>query len=83
MTQRLSYIDENRTVRAEGYFGQPWPDQYFIIGQNGCGDYYVILPNSKQFSVGFADHEAMACNPYASTLEEFVQKLLAEMEEGV
>ena len=52
-------IDENLRVRKEGYFGEPWPDQYFIIGQNGCGDYYVVTTSATRFSVGFSDHEAM------------------------
>lgn len=75
-------IDANRLVRNDGYFGEQWPDQYVIIGENGCGDYYVVMKNANQFSVGFADHEAMECNPFASDLEEFVGKLLVEQNGG-
>jgi hypothetical protein len=73
-------IDANLEVRKNGYFGQPWPDEYVIIGENGCGDYYVIIKNAAEFTVGFADHEAMECNQFASSLDDFVAKLLLEME---
>ncbi len=75
-------IDANRTVRENGYFGEQWPDQYVIIGENGCGDYYVVTKTSTEFSVGFADHEAMECNPFASNLNDFVAKLIAEQDVG-
>jgi len=74
-------IRANRDVREQGYFGEQWPLQYFIIGQNGCGDYYVILHEGTAFSVGFADHEIMACNRFANTREEFIEKLLKEIAE--
>jgi hypothetical protein len=72
-------IAENNDVKNNGYFGEAWPDRYFIIGQNGCGDYYVINHESKDFTVGFACHEEMACNPYASNIEEFIGKYLNEI----
>ncbi|MCU4677727.1 SMI1/KNR4 family protein, partial [Catenovulum sp. 2E275] len=73
-------IEENNDVRNNGYFGESWPESYFIIGQNGCGDYYVINHQGKEFSVGFASHEEMACNPYAANLAEFISKYLREIE---
>lgn len=72
-------IEENHSVRKNGYFGEKWPDHYFIIGHNGCGDYYVIITDSTRFTVGFADHEIMACNDFADGLQDFIQKLLQEM----
>ena len=72
-------IRENLEVREQGYFGEPWPHQYFIIGQNGGGDYYVIIHTAKEFSVGFADHELMECRPFAATRSKFVELLLADM----
>jgi len=75
-------IDTNLEVRRNGYFGEPWPDQYVIIGENGCGDYYVITKNATEFTVGFSDHEAMECNLFASNLDDFIAKLLSEMDVG-
>ena len=67
-------IEENQSVRTNGYFGEKWPERYIIIGINGCGDYYVTTSECKDFEIGFADHEAMACNLYASSLNEFIEK---------
>ncbi|MCQ3827847.1 SMI1/KNR4 family protein [Microbulbifer elongatus] len=71
-------IEENNEVRNNGYFGESWPAHYFIIGQNGCGDYYVVNLENREFSVGFACHEEMACHPYAASLSEFISKYLQE-----
>ena len=73
-------IEENNDVRESGYFGEKWPERYLIIGKNGCGDYYVITTDSKEFSVGFSDHEAMECNLYASTLKEFIENYTSEQK---
>jgi hypothetical protein len=71
-------INENISVRENGYFGEAWPERYIIIGQNGCGDYYVTTPESTSFSVGFSDHEKMECRAYANDLKEFIAKYLSE-----
>ncbi len=73
-------IEENNDLRKNGFYGEPWPEQYFVIGQNGCGDYYVISLNNKEFSVGFACHEKMACNPYAANIVNFIDTYLSETE---
>lgn len=69
---------ENLNVRRVGFYGEKWPDRYLIIGLNGCGDYFVTSLESDKFSVGFADHETMECNPYAYSLSEFIEKYVAE-----
>lgn len=73
-------IEHNLHVRREGFFGEKWPENYFVIGENGCGDYYVILLGTTDFSVGFADHETMECHKFADSVPELVEKLIAEME---
>ncbi|MFG0457125.1 SMI1/KNR4 family protein [Shewanella mangrovisoli] len=75
-----SIIEENISVRENSFFGEPWPDRYFIIGINGCGDYFVINHLKSDFSVGFADHEKMECNPYAENLESFIQSYVHETQ---
>jgi len=75
----VSVIEENKDVKQNGFFGEPWPERYFVIGLNGCGDYYVINHQNQEFTVGFACHESMACNPYANNLAEFVGKYLNEI----
>ena len=73
-------IEENIHVRKYGYFGEKWPERYLIVGLNGCGDYWVVVTDSDTFSIGFSDHETMECRPYASSLNEFTQKYLSEVE---
>ncbi len=71
---------ENLNVRNVGFYGEKWPERYFIIGLNGSGDYFVTTFESNNFSVGFADHETMECNPYADNLAEFIDKYVDETE---
>ncbi len=80
LTNANEIISENLEVRENGYFGEKWPDRYFIIGHNGCGDYYVINHTNTEFSVGLADHDKMECNLFAINLSEFVEKLLNDFE---
>ncbi|MFH0261382.1 SMI1/KNR4 family protein [Vibrio barjaei] len=80
LTDADEIISENLEVRVSGYFGEKWPERYFIIGHNGCGDYYVISHTSTEFSVGFTDHNKMECKLFADSLDEFVEKVLNEFE---
>jgi hypothetical protein len=74
-------IEENLDVRKNGYFGEPWPAHYFIIGRNGLGDYWVVRLDRTHFSIGFSDHEAMRCDKWAESREEFIAKLLKEVSD--
>jgi hypothetical protein len=73
-------IEENIDIRTNGYFGEAWPEQYFIIGQNGFGDYYVINHELQEFSVKFVCHEEMTGSTYADNLADFIRKYLNEIE---
>lgn len=73
-----SLIEENLSVRGKPFYGGTWPDNFFIIGTNGCGDLYVTKLNAKEFSVGFFDHEAPAFFPHSSSRGEFISKVLSE-----
>jgi len=72
-------IAQNRFVLENGACGGKWPSQYFIIGINGAGDYYVIKHAENKFSVGFANHETASIELYARNLDEFIAKLFAEI----
>jgi hypothetical protein len=80
LNEPLEIIEHNNEVRKNGYFGEDWPERYIIIGQNGCGDYWVIIQDSDAFSIGFSNHELMECIPYASTLEQFISKYQSELD---
>jgi len=49
-------IQENIALRTEGWFRIDWPVSYFVIGDDGCGDYYFMVIG-KDEKVYFADHE--------------------------
>ncbi len=52
-------IDENINHRTNGWFDMDWPDNFLLIGDDGCGDtYFMVL--GKDEHVYFADHE---CGP--------------------
>lgn len=50
-------IRENERLRAEGYFGSPWPREFFVIGESASGDPFFILPGTSDPRVFWADHE--------------------------
>ncbi|WP_137718783.1 SMI1/KNR4 family protein [Methylobacillus flagellatus] len=76
-------IDENKSVRTGAFYGGQWPAHLFIIGTNGCGDYYVTKLNDEKFSTGFFDHETPAFFPYSKSRSEFIEKLLSEQGDAV
>ena len=71
-------ISENSAVRGKSFYGGTWPENLFIIGNNGCGDLYVTTLNSNEFSTGFFDHEAPAFFPHSTSRAEFISKIVAE-----
>lgn len=75
-------ISENKAVRGKPFYGRVWPDNFVIIGTNGCGDLYVTKLDAKEFSTGFFDHESPAFYPHSSSRAEFVSKLVQESNNG-
>ena len=49
-------MEVNAEHRANGWFGIDWPDDYFVIGDTGCGDSYFIVVGESD-KVYLADHE--------------------------
>ena len=45
----------NQLVRRMHDFD--WPEEYFVIGESGCGDYYAIDADDDHSSVYLWDHE--------------------------
>jgi len=75
-------IEENAAVRGKPFYGRVWPENFIIIGTNGCGDLYVTKLNATEFSAGFFDHEVPAFYPHSESREEFVSKLVQESNSG-
>jgi hypothetical protein len=51
-------IQNNLELRRDGWFGyHPWPREFFAIGDDGCGDYYFIVPSRDDRRIFMANHE--------------------------
>ena len=64
-------IRQNERLRADGYFGAPWPYEFFAIGESGSGDPFFIRLGKTYERIFWADHE---CGPVPA------ESNLAEME---
>lgn len=52
-------IKENLAHRKSGWFNSPWPKDYFIIGDDGCGNIFFMVSGGEQ-TVYCADHDGGA-----------------------
>ena len=77
-------VEINREVRTEPFYGLKWPDRYFAIGENGCGDYYCLDLQGDFTGVIFFDHEVGQFIRKFSSLDEWwrnqLQEYLADTE---
>ena len=78
-----SLIENNRFVRTPGHryskSGAPWPASYFLIGIDGCGDYYAIdLQMGDESPVFFWGHEMMEWDEHAPNIREFIPQLVEQ-----
>ena len=78
MHEPSALIAENKAVIGQPFYGGTWPENFLVIGTNGCGDLYVTKLNGSEFSIGFFDHEVPAFFHHSSSREELVSKLLQE-----
>lgn len=54
----------------------PWPDRYFVIGDDQCGNYWVIDLLSSEESILFYDHDFGNFTVEHSTPEAFADHLI-------
>ncbi len=64
-------IEKNTGNRNKGFFGVPWPKHLFVIGFDGCGNYYFIDLHGDDQRIYLADHETVF-NP--SSLDDIGEK---------
>jgi hypothetical protein len=67
-----SIVRANDELRRDGWFGFPWPREFFVIGDTGCGDSYFIVPSTADKRIFIADHEGGPA-PSPEKLDEMVQ----------
>ena len=68
-------ISLNQEVPAI-HWENEWPDEQFVIGDNGCGDYYTIDIDDEESPVFFFEHEQSDFDETAGSLEEFAGDLI-------
>jgi hypothetical protein len=79
-------IELNRDVRLPGTpwvgeAGDPWSDNYFVVGDDQCGNYWCVDLHAADPGVWFYNHEAGAFERQHGSLPEFGEALLAEIAE--
>lgn len=51
----------------------PWPDDFYIIGENGAGNFYCVSRSGLFPGVKEYDHECKGFVPWVSSLEEYTE----------
>ncbi len=78
-------VSLNRDVRSPGTPWTedegPWPDRYFVIGDDECGNYWVIDLDSDDEGVWFYDHELSRFERQHESLQAFQAALVKEINE--
>jgi hypothetical protein len=74
----------NRDVRLPGTpwvgeAGDPWPNNYFVIGDDQCGNYWCVDLQTADTGVWFYDHEIAAFERQYDSLADFGESSLAEI----
>lgn len=76
-------IDMNKFVREPGHryskSGDPWPANYFLVGIDGCGNYYAIdLLKGDESPVFFWDHDTIEWDEAAPNIRDFIPLLIEQ-----
>lgn len=87
-------VRTNQELRRDGWYGYPWPREFFVIGDNGFGDSYFIVPSTGNRRIFIAAHDGGPAPSFdklgemvqADTIEEHIhesQKTLREAQQLV
>jgi hypothetical protein len=75
-------LDLNQRVRAPGLQwladGQGWPNRFFVIGDDQCGNFYCLDTQGDSTAVYFYDHELAQFSVEALNLEEFKLQMIQQ-----
>jgi hypothetical protein len=85
-----SIVRANEELRREGWFGFPWPQGFFVIGDTGFGDSYFIVTSSGDRRIFIADHEGGSAPSFdrlsemahADTIDEHIRDVQKNLHEG-
>ena len=67
-----SIVQANEELLRDGWYGFPWPREFFAIGDTCFGDSYFIVPSTQDKRIFIADHEGGPA-PSIQRLDEMVQ----------
>lgn len=80
-TEADELISENSRLREKGFFRyRCWPDNFYALGWDGCGNYYFIRLDKQDETVYLADHEAPFDPESVHLLREQYEGLAAYLE---
>ena len=71
-------LELNTRIRSPDlwFFGEhPWPNHFFVIGEDGYGNRYFLDTSGEYPGVRFQDCDNWAVGYAAKTLESFVEQL--------
>jgi hypothetical protein len=80
-------IELNLDVRLPGTpwvgeAGDPWPDNYLVIGDDQCGNYWCLEMQTTDSGVWFYDHEIGTFERQHDDLGAFGESLLRHIAES-
>jgi hypothetical protein len=77
-------VELNKFVRFPGTpwvgeAGDPWPGNYFVIGDDQCGDYWCLDLLTNDHGVWFYDHDNGAFERQHNSIQDFGRSLIEEI----
>ena len=76
--------NEVRSVKSTWIKGDKeetfWTDDFLIIGQSGCGDFYFLSASRSFLDVRFYDHEAEEISTVANHISEYYNYILQDLQ---
>lgn len=78
----ISLNEELRQLKAHWTLDDtephPWPDDYFVIGDSGCGDYYCISRTGRFSGIVAYEHEMAAFRHFAADFDDYYELMMAD-----
>jgi hypothetical protein len=77
-------IRENREARKYadamtiGEDGEPWPDEFLVVGTNGGGDFWFVDRSGAKWGLWFWQHEDQEIEEHYESFEAYMAELWQE-----
>jgi len=70
---------EMMTIVEGGDDEKPWPEDYFIVGTNGGGDFYFVMRSGCDPGLWFWSHESHEASRRHSSLDTYLAELHCDL----